>query len=157
MKVVDTLMLPTRFLCLKHLTIYLGSFPWSYDYFSLVSFLVVSPSLETLSLNVWSRCWTNYLHFLFIFIGIKETYEGWIDCLKNPHSWGKRLKASISTSKMWRSQGSALQKALVELTCYILKNAVSLDCLTLDIHYGSTRRCSDSILDSAAPWAMVRG
>ncbi|RLN18017.1 uncharacterized protein C2845_PM02G38870 [Panicum miliaceum] len=52
-RVVNTPMLPTKFLCLKHLTICLpGSFPWSYDYFSLVSFLDASPSLETLSLDI---------------------------------------------------------------------------------------------------------
>jgi hypothetical protein len=39
--------------------------------------------------------------------------------------------------------GFSSVKSLVELTCYILKNAVSLKCLTLDTHYGSTMRCSD--------------
>jgi len=57
-EVVDTPVLPTRFLCLKHLTIYLLSVPSPYDYFSLVSFIEASPSLETLSLDV--RCFSFY-------------------------------------------------------------------------------------------------
>ena len=40
--------------------------------------------------------------------------------------------------------GFSSAKGLVELTCYILKNAVSLECLTLDTNYGCTSRCSDS-------------
>jgi hypothetical protein len=54
-QVVNTPMLPTKFLYPKHLTISVSSaasFNTSYDYFSLVSFLDASPSLETLILNV---------------------------------------------------------------------------------------------------------
>jgi hypothetical protein len=36
----------------------LGAFPWSFEYFSLVSFLDASPYLETLSLDV--RCCLFY-------------------------------------------------------------------------------------------------
>ena len=50
-QVVNTPMLPTKFIYLKHLTISIGSGP-SYDYSSLFSFLDVSPSLETLILDV---------------------------------------------------------------------------------------------------------
>ncbi|KAF8668441.1 hypothetical protein HU200_052254 [Digitaria exilis] len=105
-EVVDTPMLPTRFLCLKHLTIYLISGSSPYDYFSLVSFLEASPSLETLSL----------------------------DMTADQHCYLKNVKIT----------GFSSAKGLVELTCYILNNAVSLECLTLDTNYGTTRRCSDS-------------
>lgn len=55
-QVVDTPMLPTKFLYLKHLTICLRyGTPPPFDYFSLVSFLDASPSLETLILHV-SHC-----------------------------------------------------------------------------------------------------
>ena len=40
--------------------------------------------------------------------------------------------------------GFSSAKGLVELTCYILKNAVSLEFLTLDTNCGSTSRCSDN-------------
>jgi len=85
MQVVNTPMLPTKFLCLKHLTICLRSGHSPYDYFSLVSFLEASPSLETLSLDV--RCFQFYPakmtirsvgsnnYAFFVFIGVEETYE----------------------------------------------------------------------------------
>jgi hypothetical protein len=47
--------------------------------------------------------------------------------------------------------GFSCVKGLVELTSYILKNAVSLDFLTLDTNYGSTRRCSDRISGQCSP------
>lgn len=58
MQVVDAPMLPTKFLCLKHLIVRLSlgtTITQAFDYFSLVSFLDASPSLETFILNV--RCW----------------------------------------------------------------------------------------------------
>lgn len=53
-QVVNTPMLPTKFVHIKHLDISVSSGRASlpYDYFSLVSFLDASPSLETLSLDV---------------------------------------------------------------------------------------------------------
>uniref|UniRef100_A0A0D9VQ56 TFIIE beta domain-containing protein n=2 Tax=Leersia perrieri TaxID=77586 RepID=A0A0D9VQ56_9ORYZ len=45
--------------------------------------------------------------------------------------------------------GFSSAKSLVELTCYILKNALSLDCFTLDTMYGS--RCSDEISGWRSP------
>jgi hypothetical protein len=52
---VNTPVLPTKFLYLKHLSISLiavSTLSPSYDYFSLVSFLDASPSLETFILDV---------------------------------------------------------------------------------------------------------
>jgi hypothetical protein len=54
-QVVDAPMLPTKFIYLKHLTIRMitgSTISRPYDYFSLVSFINASPSLETLILNV---------------------------------------------------------------------------------------------------------
>ncbi|KAG2583874.1 hypothetical protein PVAP13_6KG194906 [Panicum virgatum] len=125
-EVVNTPMLPTKFLCLKHLTICLGSRHSPYDYFSLVSFLEASPSLETLSLDVWKKPMNH------------ETVFGHSPHLRqmteDQHCYLKNVKI----------MGFSSAKGLVELTCYILKNAVSLECLTLDTNYGCTSRCSDS-------------
>jgi len=51
---VDTPMLPTKFIYLKHLAIQIisSTLSPSYDYSSLVSFLDASPSLETWRLEV---------------------------------------------------------------------------------------------------------
>ncbi|CAL4996317.1 unnamed protein product [Urochloa decumbens] len=127
-EVVTTPILPTKFLCLKHLTICLtpGSFPWSHVYFYLVSFLDASPSLETLSLDVPTKPMEDELvsgHSL----DLRQMAEG-------QHRHLKNVKIT----------GFSSVKSLVELTCYILKNAVSLECLTLDTHYGYTMRCSDA-------------
>ncbi|RLN41917.1 uncharacterized protein C2845_PM01G01880 [Panicum miliaceum] len=126
-EVVNTPMLPTKFLCLKHLTICLPrSFPWPYDYFSLVSFLDVSPSLETLSLDVPKKAMEDESIFRYS-SDLRQMAEDHHRSLKNV-----------------KITGFSSAKSLVELTCYILKNAVSLECLALDTHDGSTLRCSDT-------------
>jgi hypothetical protein len=51
-EMVNTPMLPSKFLHLKCLTIDLAEVSHAYDYFSLVSFLDASPFLETLLLGV---------------------------------------------------------------------------------------------------------
>ena len=121
MQVVNTPMLPTKFLCLKHLTICLRSGHSPYDYFSLVSFLEASPSLETLSLDV--RCFqfypakmtirsvgsNNYAFFCLYRCGRNLwTTKLFLDI---PHIWGRWLKISIAISRMWRSWGLALRRA----------------------------------------------
>lgn len=64
---VDTPMLPTKFMFLKYLSIYMvitgASFCPSYDYFSLVSFLDASPLLETLTLDVTQHWMKHELVF----------------------------------------------------------------------------------------------
>lgn len=125
-EVVDTPVLPTRFLCLKHLTIYLLSVPSPYDYFSLVSFIEASPSLETLSLDVLKKPMDN------------ETVFGHFPHLRQMTEDQHRHLKNVKIT------GFSSAKGLVELTCYILKNAVSLDFLTLDTNCGTTSRCSDN-------------
>ena len=54
--------------------------------------------------------------------------------------------------KSVKISGFSSAKCLIELTCYILKNAVSLECLTLDTIYG--HRCYD---DGKYDWCMPMG
>ncbi|KAL6856949.1 hypothetical protein ACP4OV_018331 [Aristida adscensionis] len=122
---VNTPMLPTKFLCLKHLSISMTSaldFSPSYDYFSLVSFLDASPFLETLILDVSQECMKHKSVF--------GRYSPWRQMPEHRHCCLKSVKIT----------GFSSAKSLVELACYIVKNAVSLECLTLDTLYGF--RCS---------------
>ncbi|XBH60334.1 hypothetical protein VPH35_114947 [Triticum aestivum] len=135
-EVVDAPMLPTKFLYLKHLNVNLrtGTTEYRpYDYFSLVSFLDASPSLETLKLDVTQL---RMLHkSIFADSQLRHMPEHRHSCLK-----------SVKIS------GFSSAKCLIELTCYILKNAVSLECLTLDTIYG--HRCYD---DGKYDWCMPMG
>ncbi|XBH93032.1 hypothetical protein VPH35_084045 [Triticum aestivum] len=56
-EMIDTPVLPSKFLHLKHLSVDLQAmtFPPTYDYYSLISLFDASPSLETLVMNV-SHC-----------------------------------------------------------------------------------------------------
>uniref|UniRef100_A0A0D9WCC1 At1g61320/AtMIF1 LRR domain-containing protein n=1 Tax=Leersia perrieri TaxID=77586 RepID=A0A0D9WCC1_9ORYZ len=116
-EVVNTPMLPTKLFYLKHLTIQIitgGAFSPSYDYFSLVSFLDASPSLETLILDVSQ----GRMEHESVFGGsshLRQLPELRLDCLK-------RVKIL----------GFCSAKGLVELTCCILKNAVSLEHIVLN-------------------------
>uniref|UniRef100_A0A0A9GQP7 At1g61320/AtMIF1 LRR domain-containing protein n=1 Tax=Arundo donax TaxID=35708 RepID=A0A0A9GQP7_ARUDO len=134
---VDTPMLPTKFLFLKRLTISLvtgWTFCPSYDYFSLTSFLDASPSLESLVLDVAQE----RMRHESIFGGSPQLRQMPERC----HGCLKRVKII----------GFSSAKGLVELTCYVLKNAKSLDCLTLDTTYGASRCDSeDSILMECDP------
>ncbi|KAG0522135.1 hypothetical protein BDA96_07G010800 [Sorghum bicolor] len=109
---VNTPVLPTRFVFLKHLEISLvagWTFCPSYDYFSLVSFLDVSPYLENWLLNV-----------------SQEKYEASIGVEGSSQlRWmPEHLHGCLKSVKF---KGFSSAKGLVELTCYILKNAKSLD------------------------------
>uniref|UniRef100_A0ACD5TBF5 Uncharacterized protein n=1 Tax=Avena sativa TaxID=4498 RepID=A0ACD5TBF5_AVESA len=119
-EVVDAPMLPTTFLYLKHLSIQMAlgsSIPRPYDYFSLVSFLDAAPALETLVLQL-----RMLNESIFVDPQLRHMPERHHGCLK-----------SVNISHL------NCAKSLVELICYILKNAVSLEHLTLDPIYGD--RC----------------
>ncbi|CAD6251596.1 unnamed protein product [Miscanthus lutarioriparius] len=120
-EVVSTPMLSSKFFYLKHLSIDISSalsFSSSYDYFSLVSFLDASPCLETLILNVTQQLMKH------------ESVVGGSSHLRQmPEHQHCCLKSVTIT-------GFSSAKGLVELACYILSNAVSLECLTLDTLYG---------------------
>ncbi|KAL6659560.1 hypothetical protein ACP70R_003600 [Stipagrostis hirtigluma subsp. patula] len=125
-EVVNTPMLPIKFLYLKHLTISLilrlKSAP-SYDYISLLYFLDASPSLETLSLEFFEECMEPE-SVLGGSSPLRQLPERRHDCLRSVKIFG------FSSSK-----------ALVELTCCVAKNAVSLETLVLDT-LGNKPRCS---------------
>ncbi|XP_052152465.1 putative F-box/FBD/LRR-repeat protein At5g56810 isoform X1 [Oryza glaberrima] len=119
-EVVDAPMLPTKFLYLRHLTIHMitgSTISRPYDYFSLVSFIDASPSLETLILNVTQ---------------VRMVHESIFTDSQLRHIPGHR-HGHLKSVKI---TGFSSAKSLVELTCYILNNAVSLECLTLDTIYG---------------------
>uniref|UniRef100_J3MA04 At1g61320/AtMIF1 LRR domain-containing protein n=1 Tax=Oryza brachyantha TaxID=4533 RepID=J3MA04_ORYBR len=124
-EVIDTPMLPTKFLYLKHLTICFPSgltFSPSYDYFSLVSFLDASPSLETFILDMYRPCMKQQE-------SVFKKSPDWRQIPENRHDNLKSVKIT----------GFSSAKSLVELTYYILKNMVSLESLTLDTIYGNLR------------------
>ncbi|KAJ1258123.1 hypothetical protein BS78_10G050000 [Paspalum vaginatum] len=135
-EVVNTPMLPTKFPYLKHLTICLvsGTLSSSYDYFSLVSFLDASPSLETLILEVKEE---------------PMEHESILGRSLHPRHMAEDNHCYLKNVKI---EGFSSAKSLVELTCYILKNAVLLECLTLDTQYGS--RCSDEGCEPTCAWLM---
>ncbi|BAF07536.1 Os02g0105600 [Oryza sativa Japonica Group] len=123
---VNIPMLPTKFLYLKHLTIQIagGTFSPSYDYFFLVSFVDASPSLETLYLDV---CQDDMAHESIIESSsphLRQLPELSHDCLKSV-----------------KILGFNSAKSLVELTCGIVKAAVSLERLVLDTLRGGDDRC----------------
>jgi hypothetical protein len=153
-QVVNTPMQPTKFLHLKHLSIDMTSgvsFSPAYDYFPLVSFLEASPSLETFTLNV--------MRMLISLRSMKhesvfEDSSHFRQIPEHCHSYLKNVKIS----------GFSTAKSLVELTWYILNNAVSLGCLTLNIAYDfscsneSCKRCcpmNNDILEEAPRAAMT--
>ncbi|KAJ1264377.1 hypothetical protein BS78_09G258700 [Paspalum vaginatum] len=116
-EVNNTPTLPTKFLYLKDLSIAVTSgaaFSPSYDYFSLVSFLDASPSLETLFLDVSQDCMEHESMF-----GSSSHLRQLPECR---HGCLKSVEII----------GFSSAKGLVELTCCIVKSAVSLERLVLD-------------------------
>nr|XP_025876206.1 uncharacterized protein LOC4347512 isoform X1 [Oryza sativa Japonica Group] len=117
-EMVNTPMLPSKFLHLKCLTIDLAEVSHAYDYFSLVSFLDASPFLETLLL------------------GIPK------DSMEDDSIFGD----SSNMRQMQEYRHDNLQsvvitcfcsaKSLIELTCCILDCTTSLEYLTLDTTRG---------------------
>ncbi|KAK3122555.1 hypothetical protein QOZ80_8AG0615210 [Eleusine coracana subsp. coracana] len=133
----DTPMLPTKFMFLKYLCINLVCglcVSPSYDYFSLASFLDASPSLETLILDVTQHEMKHKSVFDDLF-QLRQMPDHRLGCLK--------------TVKI---KGFSSAKGLIELICYTVKNAESLDCLTLDTLCG-TNRCylENSVLKHCDP------
>lgn len=148
-------MLSSKFFYLKHLSIDISSplsFSSSYDYFCLVSFLDASPCLETLILDVRPMLFisfhsilqrylvtlTHSLSFLLIFQVTQELmkHESVVGGSSHLRQMPEHLHCCLKSVSI---TGFSSAKGLIELACYILKNAVSLECLTLDTLYGS--RC----------------
>uniref|UniRef100_A0A0E0B4X6 Uncharacterized protein n=1 Tax=Oryza glumipatula TaxID=40148 RepID=A0A0E0B4X6_9ORYZ len=127
-KVVNTPMLTTKFLYLKYLSISLSGLTVSpsYDYFSLVSFLDASPFLETFFLAISKEQMKRESKFR------DSSHMRQIQEHRHEH-----LKSVTII-------GFCSAKSLVELTCHILENAVSLECLTLNTTLGFASRSEHS-------------
>jgi len=124
---VNTPMLPSKFVNLKHLSIQIASstLPPSYAYSSLLSFLDASPSLETWCLQLPQADTGHEL------VGSSSHLR------QLPVRRHNRLK-------IMEIEGFNCTKSLVELTCSIVKSAVSLACLKLyTLRYGKSPCCWD--------------
>lgn len=153
---------PGKFLHLRYLSITFAGWRFSraYDYFSLVSFLDASPLLETfiLCVSYYSFCkaylvTVPFIIYWHIIIGfhLQILQKGKHDLTLRdpiyPRQMSERQHDSLKNVKI---NGFSSTKSLVELTCHILQNTTSLECLTLD----TTRiefRCSDSSVDVCLP------
>ncbi|CAL4887252.1 unnamed protein product [Urochloa decumbens] len=119
-ELVNTPMMPSKFLHLKLLLIGLGC---DIDYFSLVSFLDASPSLEDFTLMV------------FRFKEPKSIFVDRSDLRKMPeHRYDKLKNVEVINFTS--------ERTLVELACQILESATSLECLTVDATLELRCRCS---------------
>ncbi|XP_048552293.1 F-box/FBD/LRR-repeat protein At1g13570-like isoform X2 [Triticum urartu] len=114
-EVVNAPMAPIKFLHLKVLSInFFGSyFHRDYDYLSFVSFFDASPSLETFRL----------------YVGRQSTYDSFEGDSSSLRRITERCHGKLKSVKI---TGFCPQKSMLELTCHILENAVSLRHLTLD-------------------------
>ncbi|CAL5021404.1 unnamed protein product [Urochloa decumbens] len=119
-ELVNTPMMPSKFLHLKLLLIGLGC---DVDYFSLVSFLDASLTLEDFTLMV------------FRFKEPKSIFVDRSDLRKMPeHRYDKLKNVEIINFTS--------ERTLVELACQILESATSLECLTVDATLELRCRCS---------------
>ncbi|XBI82375.1 hypothetical protein VPH35_091075 [Triticum aestivum] len=123
-EMVSTPMLPSKFLHLKYLTITGWTFPTTYDIFSLVSFLDASPCLETFSLNASMR---------------RQKHDS---IFEDPSHLERTPGHCYDNLRHVKITSFCSSKLLVKLTCHILENTPSLECLILDITHGGLK-CSD--------------
>lgn len=139
-EVANTPMLPTKFLYLKYLTISLSGWTISlaYDYFSLVSWLDASPSLETFTLHVSQQC-MEHKSIFGDSSHLRQMTEHHHDNLKSV-----------------KIIGFCSAKSLVELICHIVENTTSLECLTLDTTSGAPR-CSSAKNSAGKCLSMAKG
>lgn len=122
---LSTPMLAARFLFLRNLLIFLGdgnTRGFSYDYFSLVYFLDACPVLEDFVLCVSQTRVRQDL------ISAEDSHMR--QMLEHCHGSIKNVKIL----------GFCSAKSMVELTCHIIENATSLECLTLDTIYDNSSR-----------------
>ncbi|KAF7059730.1 hypothetical protein CFC21_066595 [Triticum aestivum] len=139
-EMVNTPMLSSKFLHLKVLQISLVgmAFSGAYDYLSLISFLDASPCLENFVLAI-SQHRMQHASILG---------EPSHDLRQTPQQRHDKLKSVTIT-------GFCSAKSLVELTCHILENTTSLDCLTLDTTCHPS--CSVTKLGKCHPLILMDG
>ncbi|CAL4889290.1 unnamed protein product [Urochloa decumbens] len=129
-EMVNTPMAAAKFLHLKYLEVYLDAdLSIGYDYLSLVSFLDASPVLET---------------FLF---GVDQSDMIFDSVFADASHMRQMPERKHDRLKNVTILGFFSAKSMIELTCHILENSTSLECITLDMvldnddkdHFG---RCS---------------
>ncbi|KAF7024625.1 hypothetical protein CFC21_036942 [Triticum aestivum] len=131
---VNTPMVADKFLDIKHLNIHLGeddddAVTPTYDYLSLASFLDACPVLESFTLSVDQSDMQHESVFGDPSLFLRQILQ---------HEHERLKKVQII--------GFCSAKSMVELTCDILKNATSLESLTLDCIFGAgTGAISDSV------------
>ncbi|KAM3333740.1 hypothetical protein ACQJBY_028695 [Aegilops geniculata] len=131
---VNTPMVADKFLDIKHLNIHLGedyddAVTPTYDYLSLALFLDACPVLESFTLIVDQSDMQHDSVFGNPSLFLRQILQ---------HKHERLKKVQII--------GFCSAKSMVELTCDILKNATSLESLTLDCVFGAgTGAISDSV------------
>ncbi|VAI33676.1 unnamed protein product [Triticum turgidum subsp. durum] len=117
---IDTPVLHSKFLHLKHLNVDLQAMTFSptYDYCSLISLFDASPFLETLVMNVLQQ---------------KMLHESIVGDTSHLRQMPGHHHDSLKTVKII---GFSSAKSLVELTCHIIENTSSLESLTLNTTTG---------------------
>ncbi|KAM3332801.1 hypothetical protein ACQJBY_028135 [Aegilops geniculata] len=123
---INTPMVADKFLHIKHLNIYLGgddggAVTPAYDYLSLASFLDACPVLESFILSV------------------DQSDMRHASVFEDPSSHLRQIPEHRRHERLKKVQidGFCSAKSIVELTCHILKNATSLESLTLDCIFGA--------------------
>ncbi|KAM3276146.1 hypothetical protein ACQJBY_044502 [Aegilops geniculata] len=119
-EMIDTPVLHSKFLHLKHLNVDLQAMTFSptYDYCSLISLFDASPFLETLVMNVLQQ---------------KMLHESIVGDTSHLRQMPGHNHDSLKTVKII---GFSSAKSLVELTCHIIENTSSLESLTLNTTTG---------------------
>nr|TKW34523.1 hypothetical protein SEVIR_2G312100v2 [Setaria viridis] len=135
LEMVNTPMAPSRFLHLKHLSIHLIGVNLSpeYDYFLLASFIDDSPSLKTFILRAPLTL---------------TKHESIIGGSSDLRQMSQHRHHNLQSFKI-TCCGSA--KTLIELTCHVLENTSSLECVTLDTTTSEAFRCSDDNSTKCVP------
>ncbi|KAL6601635.1 hypothetical protein ACP70R_005939 [Stipagrostis hirtigluma subsp. patula] len=152
-EMVKTPVMPSKFLHLKYLDIFILESLFRYDYLSLVSFLDASPTLETFILRV-ERCDELCPDSILGDVDKDQLHLRQItDCRHD------KLKNVTIT-------GFGSSKSMIELTSHIVQTASTLMCMTLDTargcgrRNGKTDRCSrmskDSLMEAQKALEAVR-
>ncbi|KAJ1260702.1 hypothetical protein BS78_10G252600 [Paspalum vaginatum] len=115
------------------LTLHGAAFSDAYDCFSLVSFLNAAPSLET---------------FVLALSQLRMQLKSIIG---DPSPLRQMVGHCHNHLKTVKIIGFCSAKSLVELACYILENAASLDCLTLDTTLGFPRCSANKLVKCLLP------
>ncbi|CAL5063044.1 unnamed protein product [Urochloa decumbens] len=131
---IKTPLMPSKFIHLKYLDIYIMESFSGYDYFSLISFLGASPSLETFIFRVrrcYAVCHDSTFGDLQSEMHLRQVPECRYDNLKN---------VTIT--------GASAAKTMIELASHIVQNASALSSMVMDTargcgrRTGKTNRCS---------------